>query len=577
MLWLTAAPALAQDARSVVQQLNHDGMAAYMNLEINRAGGMLEEALRVAREARMVGALLSATHLNLGVVLVGGLGDDLAGLDQFVAAVCADRAIELDPLTSTPQVQLVFSQARSHASTGACGAPATPDRHATPLVHVPPGQQGTATPLPIYAEAPRGGRVDLLYRGATMARFRRVPMSAHGVGFAYQISCLEVSTPSIAYYLELVDADGTVVAGAGTAAQPIDVPVSTTTAADGSAPALPGEPAPTACAVDECPPGFKCPRPATAAIGDACDASAECQSGLVCAHGACALPDGAQPFIVEPMPTVDGAKRFFLQLGITAGLPYVHEGMPADRPAPHDEIFHDSTDAAGRFVAQPQDNLDRLSFPDGDSGHLSPWVADADSYDSYELGPDATQRPFGNGDPVALGGTCPADGKDTGPRQYRERGGDPAALYPSSYCVRVKQPGFALHEAIRIHAGYFLTESLSIAAVWRLQLEAGKGSLANMLLGARAEWVFTPARRTGAMASVFAGATVGQIQVQPAASGGGEGAPWIVSGPMGAHVGTTLRYRISEGFGLFVSPELDLQFPDMLGNIDLTLGPEAAF
>ena len=52
----------------------------------------------------------------------------------------------------------------------------------------------------------------------------------------------------------------------------------------------------------------------------------------------------------------------------------------------------------------------------------------------------------------------------------------------------------------------------------------------------------------------------------------------LFSGLMGAHVGANVRYRINPNFGVFASPEIDIQFPSFMFNLDLTVaGVEAAF
>ena len=79
------------------------------------------------------------------------------------------------------------------------------------------------------------------------------------------------------------------------------------------------------------------------------------------------------------------------------------------------------------------------------------------------------------------------------------------------------------------------------------------------------------------MVSVFAGGTFGQIQAQPPASGNTDGAPYVKSGLQGAHVGSNVRYRFIKNFGLVFSPEIDVQFPSFLLNVDLTVLAEAAF
>jgi hypothetical protein len=82
---------------------------------------------------------------------------------------------------------------------------------------------------------------------------------------------------------------------------------------------------------------------------------------------------------------------------------------------------------------------------------------------------------------------------------------------------------------------------------------------------------------TGLTVSGFGGLTIGQIQSQPPADGSGDDAPFVVTGPLGVHAGSTVRYRFVPNFGVFGAPELDVQLPAFLFHIDATLGVEAAF
>jgi hypothetical protein len=192
---------------------------------------------------------------------------------------------------------------------------------------------------------------------------------------------------------------------------------------------------------------------------------------------------------------------------------------------------------------------------------LTAWVPDADSSDRFG----------------ALEGNCEADGTASGPDAYLANG-DIDALYPSKYCVRVRSAGFVPALALRGALGYFLTDRLSLAAVGRFQFAAGEGTLASILVGVRGEYMLTAPRSKGLMISAFAGGTFGQIQAQPPAEGNTEGAPFAKSGLMGGHVGANLRYRLHKNLGFFVAPEVDIQLPTFLLNLDLTfLGVEAAF
>jgi hypothetical protein len=242
--------------------------------------------------------------------------------------------------------------------------------------------------------------------------------------------------------------------------------------------------------------------------------------------------------------------------------------MVADRPPPENLVF---VNDIGEFVQDPYAAVaggQMVFFPEPGThdNRLTAWLPDADSEDSLSAS---------NGE--ALGGNCSADGTKTGPAYY-----DPTMntglLLPSRYCVRVKNPGFVPNFALRAAVGHFITDQIGLAAILRFQFSSGEGTLASMLLGARGEYMLTARRSRGLMLSAFAGATFGQIQAKPPATGDTEGSPFAKSGLIGAHVGANVRYRINPNFGVYASPEIDIQFPSFMFNLDLTVaGVEAAF
>jgi hypothetical protein len=595
LLIAAAVPILAraqQNPERVVDDLNREAMEAYNALDINKAGSMLEEALRVGYQGGVSPPLLARTHVNLAVVLVGGVGDQDAGLNSFVQALCIDPSVQLDPLTSTPDIQNVYNVAIQRARGGACStgggaapgiapqqaavAPPPPDQA---LVHHSPPEQLTQTPLPLYVEIhplARATEVILVYKGTGMKQWKRVPMHRYQNGMAYQVSCGDVWEPKVGYYIEARDENDRVVGTAGTAAQPIEVPV--VAKRTQPQPALPGAVPPESCAAKECPPGLAgCVQPGTAAIGDACEKDTACQSGLECREDECALIGGGGTEVpeIDPAtggyeeieePEVDDPNEFkptYIQLGFTVGLAYVQAGMIADRPPPDNRVF---IDEFGNYIADPYvaaAAMQSLFFAEPGTANeprLTAWVPDADSADSIDV----------------LGGNCTPDGTATGPLEF-----DPTTntgLLPSRYCVRVKSPGFVPNPALRLAIGHFFTPKISVAAILRFQFSAGEGTLPNMLVGARGEYMLTEQKSKGFMISAFAGGTFGEIQAQPPADGSTEGAPFVRSGLFGLHAGAAFRYRFSPNFGLFMAPELDVQLPTVLFNVDLTLaGAEAAF
>jgi hypothetical protein len=343
------------------------------------------------------------------------------------------------------------------------------------------------------------------------------------------------------------------------------------------------------CAASVCPPGVMgCAKWGTAAIADACASDADCQSGLSCddddnicllaGAGSTEVPDYDEDtgtFEDSDQGDSGEPKRWFIQLGIATGFSYLMRGMEADRPAPRDRVFfaennttrfvsdpvaYSASPTEGRLLfAEPNNEIDQL---------LTAWVPDGDSSDAIG----------------ALEGECAADGTATGPMEFQAAQTNPMtagmdnsdALFPSSYCVRMKSTGFVPQVALRANVGYFITERFAASGLFRFQFSSGEGTLAGILLGARGEYLLTEPRAKGFTISGFGGLTVGQIQSQPPATSGDE-APFVVTGPIGVHAGSTLRYRFVPNFGLFGAPELDLQLPALLIHLDATLGVEAAF
>jgi hypothetical protein len=296
----------------------------------------------------------------------------------------------------------------------------------------------------------------------------------------------------------------------------------------------------------------------------------------MCDDGVCNIPGGLEvPDTVGPgRPARTDFARGFIQIGFSLGMSQVSAGMVTDGGPPGGLTFLED----GVTVARNTDGdviAPNVYNPDGTLKQDTPWVADADS---WERNPDWVEgmpleeqfRPNPNDE-------CSADGTVSGPNPeaFNEAG---YPLLPTRYCARVNASGFVLSPAMRVNIGYFVLPRLSVAALLRYQFSAGEGTLANILLGGRAEYLFIGGNSaTGFGFSSFLGVTGGQIQPQPPPEGSGQTAPYLISGMIGSHVGFNFRYRFHRNFGLALAPELDLQFPNFLLHIDTTLSAEAAF
>lgn len=305
--------------------------------------------------------------------------------------------------------------------------------------------------------------------------------------------------------------------------------------------------------------------------------------------------------------------RFFFNLQLVGAFTYVSSGLEADSPAPIANVLTGSfVDVNGDGIVELENGIDASTGmpieddviagdgltdadPDGDGvpntfdfdgngtqdnryyfNPASAWVPDKDSFDDYEDQAGGVPRAR-----TPLPGTCEADGIATGPLDVESTdgsGGNFLDYVPSKYCVRVEQPGVVNNLALRLNPGYFITDGFALSLPIRIQFNSGEGSMSNMLIGLRGEVLFSEMEEpTGFPISFFFGATYGQIQAQPPPKDASIAAPFVTSGPIGAHIGMNVRWRIHRNFGLIVAPEFDVQFPGLLFNFDLAGGLEAAF
>ena len=528
-LALAASPAHAQLGRVV--DLNRQGMDAYANLEIEEALTRLQEAVELAQSSGVTGGPLARTYINLGVVTIGGLADNGAALNYFVEALRADPNVELDPLTSTPEVRSVFTLARNrvgsgggetgntgtgNTGTGNTGTPSGPGN----IPHAPAAEQLESTSLPIFVEAPDDapvGEIFVYYRAPGMRDFRRTPMRRIPGGFGAELPCEEMMPPEVRYYVVAFDTQGSPLGNAGTSEQPFHVPI--VTARQQPPPALPGQAPPEQCVENECPPGMECGTERLGGLGDTCRETSECRSGLTCEDNFCVAnrdedDDDDDSGSSSEMP------RFFAHIGFSFGVGYANAGRPADSLPPTDNsVPEDVRSDAGI----------RTRFSNGGS---------------YSYVPDGFSG-------------CP----DTGTA--------------STYCVRVEQPGFLPALAPRIQIGYWVHPRVGISAHFRYQINAGEGPLSAILVGGRLHAHITNPAVDGFHVDAFAGASGGQIQLQPPQNGDPE--PYIVSGLMSVDVGFTIGYRINKYFGFVLAPEAHFMLPTFLFAADFTLSAAVGF
>lgn len=296
----------------------------------------------------------------------------------------------------------------------------------------------------------------------------------------------------------------------------------------------------------------------------------ECPPGVVCGADDDGVKEGKGEF-----------SRWFVNLQIAFGFGFVQPGMPTDSKPELSEIFLDQNmdgvpgdpvPIAFDMMGNPTMFEDRYLFDD-----TSGWVPDADSYDDYEERDPVTGRVIIPRATTPVSTQCEGDGTVTGPATAP--GGEQfAGLEPSSYCVRVAASGFVPGVALRLNPGYFITKSFALSIPLRFQLASSGGAFGAIQFGARGELLFSKMdSATGFPVSWFFGGTFGKIEVKPPPKDPARKVPWVVGGPVGLNTGVNIRYRLHKNFGLIASPEVDLYLPDLLLNLEFSIGAEAAF
>lgn len=533
-LFCFSAEVHAQRALQQVLDLNRQGMEAYNNLEIEQAQGLLNQALEAAERGHVTGSPLARTYMNLGIVSIGGMGDNGAGLQYFTQAIQADRNVALDPLTSTPDIQTVFTMATQRARTagGTTTAPPVetnpePAAGGSDLPHTPVSEQLQQTALPVFIEVPNSpAHVYLYYRATGMREFRRVEMERVGRGYGVEVPCNEVFAGTVAYYIVAFARDGNPLGFAGSQSAPIEVNIVTSRTT--SAPALPGRAPPEQCGEEECPPGMPCSNASSGGgggrrgMGESCSSDSECNSGN-CEDDLCASGSGGSSGDGPGEPTASSAPAFFARVGGTAGLSFIGTNSAI------------GVDRTPCMLTDAEDCVDDANYPGLVETDPSTW-----QQFGYEL----------------------CDPEDAG----------------SPACFYVKNGGVVANGGLRIDIGYYLVDFLAITLGARIQPSSGQGALSLAVLNLGVEFQLTPPVEQGFHVHAHLRFNVGQIQVFLSRGPNSEFAPWGASGLFGFDVGVTAGYRFMRNFGLFLQPTAVLLFSNRVAfTLDISGGFEVGF
>jgi hypothetical protein len=227
-----SAPAHAQEEGvAKVRDLNKKAVDAYENLDLEESRKFLMQALEVsATEGLNRHAIKATTHLNLGVVLVGGLKQRDAGIKQFRRALEIDPNVKVPKRLNNPEIQSAFEAATKPEGTGTEPPRGT---QPPPVATTPPDSAANLTVAhDAITEATAGEAIDIRAQVQGTSRFEKVVLAyrAEGVSdflardmernsdgqYVASIPDTAVRGGSVSYYIEARGRGGQAIARNGT-------------------------------------------------------------------------------------------------------------------------------------------------------------------------------------------------------------------------------------------------------------------------------------------------------------------------------------------------------------------------
>jgi hypothetical protein len=267
-LFLNSTIAAAAPKDSAAEELAKKAIYTdYLGTKFEEAEKKLLQAIKLCKPNGACSDSVKATlYCDLGIVYAGGMNRNDDAKAQFALALKADPKVTPDSDLVSPEIEALFAEAKKGGGGGGTKPPKEEPGTAPTgggggdLIHTPPAEQATLTPVPLFAQLPAGtsaSRVQLSYKPFGASEWKALEMKPHGKGFGVEIPCVEIGSASgdLSYYIQAFDAQQNLVSWSGTRQAPNKVPIRTLL--QGDAPHLPGLPPPAKCQdTDVCPPDF---------------------------------------------------------------------------------------------------------------------------------------------------------------------------------------------------------------------------------------------------------------------------------------------------------------------------------
>jgi len=217
-----AAPVSA-DPRSDIAAKARQAMASYDAMDYEAARRLLNQALAIAKRARLDrDPVVARVYLDLGIAQLAA-SDPEAAKVAFLSAVQIDPRIAIDPAYKSGELARMLDDARAAAGDG--GEPAADDcRSIRGIQHAPVegARRGVAQPIEVLI----GGdvspaRVVVMYRPEGAIDFTEVRLARQtGCRYAGTIPAAAMHGAVVHYYIAAYDASNRVLTAKGSSSSP---------------------------------------------------------------------------------------------------------------------------------------------------------------------------------------------------------------------------------------------------------------------------------------------------------------------------------------------------------------------
>jgi hypothetical protein len=310
--------------------LLRDAMEAYGNLDLENSKSLLDQA--GALGPQLDNSTLARVYVSFGILWTGGFADNAQGQKNFILGLCLDPEVMVDPLLSSPDIDMIFNLSRSQATAERCpaalaGAGIRSGRVSSTVAgdlpvcgkHTPMNEQKRKYELPFFLEIDSGmARVvkglKVFYAFDAAANYSELEMIKRNQGYAALLDCdrgqIRIYDPAtVAYFIEGYDEGGRVVCAPGSKTAPMLPDIEPMPSIVGMTPkeCAPCPPWDEACGKTSFLPG----------LGAPCQPDVGCNEGLVCNEmGIC-------EFVEESSAAQkSGPKRFYVNLTGGVGFGY---------------------------------------------------------------------------------------------------------------------------------------------------------------------------------------------------------------------------------------------------------------